>query len=248
MKKIILLLIILIFFFSFHKTIKAENQTTVLINEIAWMGSTNSANDEWIELFNSTESAININGWVLKSDDGTPEIKLTGSIRPNDYYLLERTDENSVPGVSSDKIYKGSFGNDGENIILYDSNSTLIDRASFSSGWTFGNKETKQTAERINPSTWQTSQNPNGTPKLKNSDGYLKITKTNTQKENLLKPEKSDNKASIAVASLDNSQELINNINKDNINIFNPWNLFLIVGGIILVLGASIIFFKLKNK
>lgn len=68
------------------------NQHDVLINEVAWMGTTHSANDEWIELFNTTEHTIHLDGWVLKSDDETPGIKLTGNIRSNDYYLLERTD------------------------------------------------------------------------------------------------------------------------------------------------------------
>lgn len=153
----------------------------------------------------------------------------------------------SAPEVKSDKVYTGSLENNGEHLILYDHNSTVIDRASFSSGWTFGNKETKQTAERVNVSAWQTSQNPHGTPKSKNSSGAIKITKTNTQKESLLKSEKSDNKAHM-VASLDNSQELIDDIVKDGTNMFSPWNLFLMIGGIILVLGAGMIFFTLKNK
>ncbi|MFH1352601.1 MAG: lamin tail domain-containing protein [bacterium] len=38
---------------------------TVVINEIAYMGTAANIGDEWIELYNTTESAIDISGWSI---------------------------------------------------------------------------------------------------------------------------------------------------------------------------------------
>lgn len=90
----------------------------VVINEIAWMGTTTSANDEWIELLNTTAAPVDLTGWTLAADDGTPSISLSGSIPAGATYLLERTDDTTVPGVAADLIHTaGALGNDGENLI-----------------------------------------------------------------------------------------------------------------------------------
>lgn len=155
---------------------KGVDFNRVVINEIAWMGTESSANDEWIELFNNTENAINLNGWTIKSTDGTPEIKLTGIISLKSFYLLERTDDTTIPQIAADQIYTGALGNNGEDLNLYDNSGNLIDKINCSSGWFAGDNPTKQTMERINtlvsgnePSNWQTSQNPGGTARDKNS-------------------------------------------------------------------------------
>ncbi len=97
----------------------------IVINEIAWMGTEASANDEWIELYNRTNVDIDVSGWRLVSDDGstttpaTPEIDLAGIIPAQGYFLLERTDDNTVSDVVADQTYVGSLGNDGEVLSLY---------------------------------------------------------------------------------------------------------------------------------
>ena len=155
----------------------AANPLDVVINEIAWMGTTNSANDEWLELYNNTDNSINLDGWQLIAQDGTPKITLSGIIPVNSFYLLERTNDDTVPGISADKIYTGALGNNGENLKLYDSSNNVIDGVDCSTGWFAGlGKPEYKTMERINSlvgssdsSNWQTSQNPGGTPKTKNS-------------------------------------------------------------------------------
>jgi hypothetical protein len=156
--------------------VQAADSPKVIINEIAWMGNKISYADEWIELYNNTDSQINLAGWKLVSQDGVPEINLTGTIPGYGFYLLERTDDNTVPNVLADQIYSGALGNNGETLYLYDESQNLIDSVNCSSGWFGGDNKTKQTMERINstasgdnPSNWQTSQNPGGTPKAKNT-------------------------------------------------------------------------------
>jgi hypothetical protein len=149
----------------------------VVINEIAWMGTVNLANDEWIELYNNAESPISLDGWQLVSQDGTPKINLSGTIPANGFYLLERTDDTTVLNILADQIYTGALGNSGENLKLYDSSNNVIDGVDCSAGWLAGlGKPEYKTMERKNPqfegsdpNNWQTSQNAGGTPKAKNS-------------------------------------------------------------------------------
>lgn len=169
----------------------AANSFDAVINEIAWMGTSVSYNDEWIELYNNTSSSLNIDGWLLKAADGTPKINLGGMIPASGFYLLERTDDNTIPGIMADKIYSGALGNSGEKLELYDNFGNLIDAIDSLSGWFVGDNSTKQTMERINPkvsgndvSNWQTSQNPGGTPKAENSEqGTIKSEQKATNSE-----------------------------------------------------------------
>jgi len=149
--------------------VRAENLPEVTINEIAWMGTRENNNNEWLELYNNTNSTINLEGWLLKSYDGTPEIKLSGEIPAYSFYLLERTDDNSVPGILADKIYTGALENSGEKLELFDNQKNLVDSVDCGSQWFAGDNTTKQTMEKIYSDDWQNSKEPGGTPKLKNS-------------------------------------------------------------------------------
>lgn len=142
----------------------------VVINEIAWMGTTISANDEWIELYNNGAEAIDLTNWTLKAIDDTPNIVLVGTIPADGYFLLERTDDTTVPSVVADKIYTGALVDGGETLELKNADGTVIDQINCSMGWTKGNLNTKQTMEKATTG-WQTSANAGGTPKGTNSEG-----------------------------------------------------------------------------
>ncbi len=168
---------------------EATTTLEVVINEIAWMGTNSSANDEWIELYNNTTSTIDITGWRLISSDGSPDITFsTSSISANDYYLLERTDDTTISNISADLIYNGALENIGERLELRNALGDLIDLVDCSSNWFSGNSDTKRTMERINSNeygsdsaNWEnnnlimrngldTDNNKiNGTPKAENS-------------------------------------------------------------------------------
>ncbi|OGZ72544.1 MAG: hypothetical protein A2908_01580 [Candidatus Staskawiczbacteria bacterium RIFCSPLOWO2_01_FULL_38_12b] len=155
-------------------------QTNVVINEIAWMGGVDSSgkslpNDEWIELFNPGDQVVDLSGWRIAWNENT-SIELSGFIDPQGFYLLERTDDNSVPDVAADQIYKGALVNPenggGEHLYLYDVSGNTMDEINCSDGWFAGNNDTKQTMQRKDPlssgndaQNWQTSDAPGGTPK-----------------------------------------------------------------------------------
>ncbi|RDI42275.1 phospholipase D-like domain-containing protein [Falsibacillus pallidus] len=165
------------------KEASAATAGDVVVNEVAWMGTTTSYNDEWMELYNPTSSDIDLSGWSLKTQDGSVSINLTGTIPAKGYFLLERTDDDTVPYLAADMIYSGTLGNSDEALELYDSQNSLIDSVN---AWYAGDNTTKAAMERIDPaadgnssSNWRsstTSYNGGyGTPKALNS-GSAKTT------------------------------------------------------------------------
>ena len=135
----------------------------IFISELAWMGTEVSSNDEWIELRNESGSDVALEGWTLSAVDGSPSINLSGAIPAGGYFLLERTDDESVPGVVADLIYVGSLGNSGEVLELRDGEGVLVDSVSAGDGWMAGDNVSKLTMERAG-SDWGSSVLVGGTP------------------------------------------------------------------------------------
>jgi len=174
-------------FILFASPAHAANVGDVVINEIAWMGTTNYHGDEWVELYNNTSDSISLDGWVLKSTDDKPTINLEGNIPPGGFFLLERTDDTSIPNQQADQIYTGVLGNNGEHLELADNEGNLIDNVN---AWGKvlwegfgGDNDTKQTMERKSPNltgsdpvSWATSIDVGGTPKTQNSVYQLEQT------------------------------------------------------------------------
>ena len=100
----------------------------VYISEIAWMGTANSANDEWIELHNDGATAVALADWRISDGAGLDFIlEGAGSIAPGAYAVLERTDDSSAPGTAF-YIYTGSLANTGATLRLYDAGGNLADQ------------------------------------------------------------------------------------------------------------------------
>lgn len=166
----------------------------VIISEVAWMGTQADANDEWIELYNNTNQVISLIGWRLESADGSPSIALSGTISARGFFLLERTDDNTVSDIPADQIYTGALSNSGEILILKDPSGNIIDTANGDGGpWPAGSDSPRASMERLDllapdsDTNWATNNgiyrngldaqgNPiNGTPKA-HKPPYVTIT------------------------------------------------------------------------
>ncbi|MFA6368579.1 MAG: lamin tail domain-containing protein, partial [Bacteroidales bacterium] len=140
----------------------------IIINEIAWMGDSESSSNEWIELRNISEEDVSLHNWQLLSLDNKIKIVFDENdlILKGGYYLLERTDDNSVLNVSANKIYSGALSNNDESLRLFDSSCSLIDEVIANPDWEKGNNEDKNTMQRNDDLTWGESQ---GSPGENNS-------------------------------------------------------------------------------
>ena len=154
---------------------------SVILNEIAWMGSASSSADEWIELKNVSTSTPSLNNWQLigintQNNENKIKIFFDGSDAIDNLFLLERSDDDSVPGISADKIFSGSI-NDSDFILrLFNEECKLIDEVGATSTWLAGQKTPeRRTMERGANLNWYTSSDTSsinglfGTPKAENS-------------------------------------------------------------------------------
>ena len=167
----------------------------IVINEVAWAGTAANTSDEWIELYNVTDQPVDLSGWTLTFGDTV--IDLGGAantiIEPGGYFLLERTDDDTVSDVPADLIYTGGLTNLGMVLNLLDQTGTVVDTANagVEKGWAAGNigkvAIPYATMERIDPtgpdvsSNWASNNGLitcghdaageaiNGTPRAKNS-------------------------------------------------------------------------------
>jgi len=130
----------------------AAGAGSVVINEVAWMGTVASANDEWIELYNTTGGNIDLTGWYIMDDD-TTRYDLGSSISANSYYLIE--DIEAATDVASDIVIGIGLvnGPPGDSLKLYDDTDALIDSVDCSAvAWFAGSNTVPQkTMERIDP-------------------------------------------------------------------------------------------------
>jgi len=178
-------------------------QAAVAINEVAWGGTIASATDEWMELYNTSDTPVDLMGWTLVFgervvhlgivDGATTEVRGT-VIEAGGYYLLERTDDETVADVEADIIYTGSLPNDGTDVILFDSIGDVVDRLiCLEGGWPAGSGGSDdfpyRSMERVDPldpdGGWVTHRglvtagvdalgNPiNGTPRSENETAIL---------------------------------------------------------------------------
>ncbi|HBM45888.1 MAG: hypothetical protein UT05_C0006G0011 [Parcubacteria group bacterium GW2011_GWF2_38_76] len=156
---------------------------SVKINEIAWMGTDESYSNEWIELYNDGGGEVDVSNWVLGWKGGTSSVIIgkdkkcqNVKIPAGGFYLMERTDDNSVPNIIADCIYVGDLSNDGEIMILNNGGGVEMDIVNGSkkvkpwdinnSGETIGKNEKPKLTAQLTVSGWITA---TATPKAINS-------------------------------------------------------------------------------
>ena len=172
----------------------------VLISEVAWMGTAESANHEWIELYNPDENGVVVDGWSL-SDGNNLNIGLFGTIPPQSFAVLERTSNDSAPGTAF-LIYTGALVNTGATLTLRDEKGVVVDQVLGGENWENigGDNVTKDTAQ-FTGAKWVTDRptpgNTNGTgrvvaPETNGGSGKTTTvstqTTTNTEKKSDPKP------------------------------------------------------------
>jgi PKD repeat protein len=156
----------------------------IRINEVAWMGTDESYADEWIELKNTAGEEVDIGGWRLIDDQGLAEddrfeIKLaTTTLEEGGVFLLERTDQDTLPDIKADQTYTGGLknnGNDGNGLLLLNRKGEVADKVEAECDkkeedceWPAGDNDTKQTMIYC-AGEWLSSPDPGGSPEKENS-------------------------------------------------------------------------------
>lgn len=195
---IIFLLTVIAGFFIVLNT-KAQGSFSVVINEVAWMGypidhveSKQHWRYEWIELYNTSDYPIVLNGWTVEllRDEIDFVINLNGTVAQSDFLVAGASDKLSFVDVDYDNL-GGKFINGGQKLILRNNQGAIVEQFDARPNWfEAGDNNTKQSMERKNPNlagsdpaNWATSKESGGTPKAKNSV-YQTFSEQNPPNEN----------------------------------------------------------------
>ena len=155
---------------TFFWLLPGISHAAIIISEVAWMGSTASANHEWIELQNTGSASVEVTGWTI-SDGMNLTIQLTGTIPGSGYAVVERTSDASAPGTAL-LFYSGALVNTGATLTLKRADSSIEDQVAGGENWQSigGDNVTKETAQ-YTTTGWVTGA---ATAGIKNS-GVVKI-------------------------------------------------------------------------
>lgn len=126
-------------------TLITASHAGVILNEINYnpaasspaevaLGLEDNNEFEFLELFNTGDTAVNLSGWRLEGAV-TFEFPPGASIAPNGYFLLARDADSLVvryPQASPDGDYSGRLSNEGETIQLLDSTGVIVEEVNYS--------------------------------------------------------------------------------------------------------------------
>lgn len=168
--------------FIFYKTDPADRYD-ILINEI-YADPTPSfglPDKEFVELYNRSDKAINLENYLFDRGSGTPSPLPFHILLPNEYLILEKVDvlNNYLSFGATAMLSTFSLSNSGDTIQLIDPSGQTIDAVAYLNAWhDAGRNEGGFSLERINPNipclngsqNWVTSQAAlGGTPGSQNS-------------------------------------------------------------------------------
>jgi len=119
------------------------NVGDIIITEIMQNPSVVSdANGEYFEVYNTTVSSIDMNGWIIK-DLGANSHTISSSliVPANGYAVLGRNgDSGTNGGVTVNYVYSSiTLGNSADELLLVDTNGTTIDEVDWDGGLNFPN-------------------------------------------------------------------------------------------------------------
>ncbi len=152
-------------FFLMSSFVFAQNPGDIVITEIMQNPSAVSdTNGEYVEVYNSTGSPIDLNGWIL-SDAGTDTHTITGSVvvAPGGYAVLGRdANPGTNGGVTVDYQYATFFlSNSGDEVILTAPSTTIIDQVFYDGGPAF--PDPSGASMNLDPTTLNHVDNDTGT-------------------------------------------------------------------------------------
>ncbi len=130
-----------------------EPTRTVVFNELMWMGSTVSTADEWIELRNTTDSPIPLEGWVITKGPADTMLTISsGTIDSAGVFLIANWDSsksklNVAPDMVSTKV---DLSDNNLQLKLYSATGDTIDIAGDGEEPLAGNKDNKCSMVRNN--------------------------------------------------------------------------------------------------
>ena len=200
--------------------------TGIVINEILPSPEGADEENEWVELYNSNSSEVNLSGWKIQDVAGTqttytiPEgIKILGS----SFLVFDRSETKIVLNNTEDGLRLFTPDNKDVDFVSYTKAPLGQSYNKIGSGWQWSRTITPGAKNNISGANSSTISEPNGLPKTENSD--------------------KNNVAEAGLAGF--SRGAISNQDAENLN---PWFLFFTALAITIVSAAAVLFIKIKFK
>ncbi len=146
---------------------------SVVFSEIAWMGTEEGAQYEWIEIANTGNAPADMSGWSVVDKDEQIQFLFSKSANiPAGGFMLFARSADRVGSVKADFRYTGNLKNEDEGLRLFNEKCEVMDEVLAAPKWPAGDVKTKRTMERnFVTKSWHTSAEVGGTPKAANSRG-----------------------------------------------------------------------------
>ncbi len=111
------IIVVFSLFLLFSSGVKAS-VTHAVISEIQ-IGETGHAENEFVELYNPTESDINLAGWRLKTGTQNLVASMSGTLKSHGYYLVAKPQYLTIP-ITPEEVYSASSSamTSGSSVIL----------------------------------------------------------------------------------------------------------------------------------
>jgi len=150
--------------------------TNIVINEIMYDPDGDEPDEEWIELYNPTDTAADISLWTLTDGEGNYTIPDSTVIWADGFLVLGNTV--GAAGGAVDLVYGDSttgtlsLANTSDNVILKDTLAVNIDEVDYTSYW--GGEAPNSLSRKYSGldandfTNWAKSQADNGTPRTEN--------------------------------------------------------------------------------
>lgn len=157
----------------------------IVINEFLYRRES-SESSQFVELFNRTDRAFNLSGWLLETDRGSADIPPGTILEPSGYLLFMDLPGFSALGEAAVELPGFvPLRTTGDHIVLRHSNSNVIDSLTYEPAW--GGNEFGRSLERkdphaisIDPVNWSASLAADGsTPLQQNSQFHRDKTPPN---------------------------------------------------------------------
>lgn len=194
----------------------------IFINEVLPNPEGADETEEWVELYNSNNTDIDLAGWQIKDIIGTPttfKIPQNTKILANGFLVFKRPET------------KIMLNNDGDGLSLLTPDKKIIDSINFASA---------PLGQSYNRTALGWDWSTTLTPGAKN---IITAVAAKTSSKTLSKSENSVKNNNVEAGLADISQAI--NINQED-KTTNPWFLFLAALAITIILASSVLFIKLK--
>jgi len=118
---------------------------------------------EWFEIYNSSDTSINLSNWIVKSGSGEEHVIYNDNnlvpIQSGEYFVLGKNDDPTLNGgLNVDYQYSNiSFSNNEDQLIILNNEGEIVDEVYFTNSWSFSSGTSMEVHDFISDNSISTN-------------------------------------------------------------------------------------------